>query len=234
MIKLYQFTPVWGLLNPSPPCMKVEVYLRLAEIPYETDTTGDPRKGPKGKLPFIEDDGEVIADSHFCIAHLKMRYQVSLDDRLTPEQQGQAFALSRMLDEHYYWIMVYSRWIDEASWPLMKKDLLANLPWPLSVFGPPMFRRQARAQLHGQGLGRHSQEEVYGLGIEAIDQLSGFLGDKDFCFGEQATSADAALYAHLASTLQVPFTTPLQTAAKKLTNLTDYCERMAERIGVAS
>jgi len=33
MIKLYQFPTAWGLPNPSPFCMKLEVYMRLAEIP---------------------------------------------------------------------------------------------------------------------------------------------------------------------------------------------------------
>ena len=49
MIKLYQFPAAWGLPNPSPYCMKLEVYMRLAEIPYEIVTWHDPRKAPKGK-----------------------------------------------------------------------------------------------------------------------------------------------------------------------------------------
>ena len=34
MIKLYQFKPAWGLPNPSPFCMKVETYLRMAGLSY--------------------------------------------------------------------------------------------------------------------------------------------------------------------------------------------------------
>ena len=56
-VKLYQFPSAWGLPNPSPFCMKLEVFLRLAEIPYEIVTWPDPRKAPKGKLPFIEHEG---------------------------------------------------------------------------------------------------------------------------------------------------------------------------------
>ena len=67
-VKLYQFPPAWGLPNPSPFCMKLEVFLRLAEIPYEVVTWPDPRKAPKGKLPFIEHEGTRIADSHFASA----------------------------------------------------------------------------------------------------------------------------------------------------------------------
>jgi len=44
MIKLYQFHPAWGLPNPSPFCMKVETYLRMAGLPYE---------GVNGAVPFL-------------------------------------------------------------------------------------------------------------------------------------------------------------------------------------
>jgi hypothetical protein len=36
MITLYQFPPAWGVLNPSPFCMKVEMYLRMVELPSAT------------------------------------------------------------------------------------------------------------------------------------------------------------------------------------------------------
>lgn len=35
MIKLYQFEPAFGLANASPFCMKLETYLRMADLPFE-------------------------------------------------------------------------------------------------------------------------------------------------------------------------------------------------------
>ena len=62
MVTLYTFGPGFGLPDPSPFVMKAEILLKMAGLPFRTDTTGF-RKAPKGKLPYIEDDGERIADS---------------------------------------------------------------------------------------------------------------------------------------------------------------------------
>jgi glutathione S-transferase len=75
MITLYQFAPVWGIPNLSQACVKVETYLRMVDLPYEVRSTV-PMKGPKGKLPFIEDSGKKIADSRFIIEYLRRSYSV--------------------------------------------------------------------------------------------------------------------------------------------------------------
>ena len=60
MITLYTFGPYFGLPDPSPFVMKAEVLLKMADLPFATDTTGFP-KAPKGKLPYIRDDGKIIS-----------------------------------------------------------------------------------------------------------------------------------------------------------------------------
>ena len=66
MIILYTFGPYFDLPDPSPFVMKAEVLLKMADLPYETDTGGF-NKAPKGKLPYISDDGEIVADSTFIL-----------------------------------------------------------------------------------------------------------------------------------------------------------------------
>ena len=61
---LYQFAPTWGIPNLGQFNVKVETYLRMTKLPYKVVETL-PLKGPKGKLPFIEDEGLRIADSVF-------------------------------------------------------------------------------------------------------------------------------------------------------------------------
>lgn len=56
MIILHQFARTWGIPNLSQFCVKVETYLRMVKLPYEIVETL-PLKGPRGKLPFIEDQG---------------------------------------------------------------------------------------------------------------------------------------------------------------------------------
>ena len=63
MITLYAFGPAFGLPDPSPFVTKAEVLLKMAGQPYRTDVNGF-NKAPKGKLPYIDDDGERIARFH--------------------------------------------------------------------------------------------------------------------------------------------------------------------------
>ena len=64
MITLYTFGPAFGLPDPSPFVMKVETLLKMAKLPYRTDQSGF-TKAPKGKLPYIDDDGVIVADFDF-------------------------------------------------------------------------------------------------------------------------------------------------------------------------
>ena len=61
MITLHSFGPAFGLPDPSPFVTKAEVLLKMAGLPYTTET-GGLGKAPKGKLPYIVDDAETIAD----------------------------------------------------------------------------------------------------------------------------------------------------------------------------
>jgi glutathione S-transferase len=74
MLKLYQFSPRWNIPNTSPFCLKLETYLRMAQIPYTNKYVNDPRKSPKGKLPYILDDGKKIADSNLIIDYLQLKH----------------------------------------------------------------------------------------------------------------------------------------------------------------
>jgi glutathione S-transferase len=87
MITLYGFGPAFGLPDPSPFVMKAELLLKMAGLPYKADT-GGMRKAPKGKLPYIVDDGEAVGDSTFIRWHIEKKYQIDFDRGLTPEQRA--------------------------------------------------------------------------------------------------------------------------------------------------
>ena len=84
MITLYSFGPAFGLPDPSPFVMKAEVLLKMAGLSYRADTKGL-RGAPKGKLPYIEDDGERIADSTFIRWHIEKKYGFDFDRGLSAE-----------------------------------------------------------------------------------------------------------------------------------------------------
>lgn len=95
MLKLYQYERTWGIPNLSPFCCKIETYLRMAEIDYEIKPAL-PLGAPKGKLPYIEDNGQALGDSRFIITHLKSTYK-DLDKGLPEEKLALSVAMLRFI-----------------------------------------------------------------------------------------------------------------------------------------
>ncbi|MBS0244877.1 MAG: glutathione S-transferase N-terminal domain-containing protein, partial [Proteobacteria bacterium] len=62
MITLHTFGPGLGLPDPSPFVVKADVLLKMSGLPYRK-VISDSRKAPKGKLPYIDDDGTKVADT---------------------------------------------------------------------------------------------------------------------------------------------------------------------------
>ena len=234
MITLHQFPPAFGLPNASPFCMKLELYLRMAGLPYRNRYTLELHKAPKGKLPWIDDDGTIMADSGLIIDYLRNKYGDPLDGPLTPQQRASALAIRRLLEEHLYWTVLHARWIIEAGWAMTRPAFFDALPWPLRVIVPMVARRGIRAELRGHGIGRHSVEQIHALGVADVDALAALLGDQAYFLGAKATSIDAVAAAFLANILLVPLETPIKAAAAGHANLVAYCQRMAAQYFPAS
>lgn len=231
MIKLYQFDPAFGLPNASPFCMKLENYLRMAELPFEIPTAGvrEFRRAPKGKLPYIEDDGKVIADSTLIIDYLKATYGDKLDDWLDSEQKAVALAFQRLMEENVYWAVLYTRWVEPEGWAKTRVAFFDKLPPPLKWFVPALARRALVKELHGHGMGRHCGDEIHAIGKRDITALADFLADKPYFMGNEPCSLDATAYAFLANLLWPPVESVLKQHAQRYPQLEAYCRRMRGR-----
>ncbi len=229
MIRLHQFAPAFGLPNASPFCMKVENYLRMAGLPYETVDDGNVFKAPKGKLPWIEDGPHRVADSSFIIDHLKQAYGDPLDAALTPLQRAQATAWQRLFEENLYWAVLYTRWIDPQGWPLTRQAFFGSLAAPLRAVVPRLARRGMVAELRGHGMGRHGPDEILAIGCRDLGAVADFLGDQPYLLGPQPCTLDAIGYAFLANVLWAPLDSALRRHAAARPNLQAYCQRMRER-----
>src|ERR1700722_12765191 len=191
MIQLYQFPALSELPNLSAFCMKVETYLRMTNLPYEIISVRNTSKCPKGKLPYIVDDGKVISDSSFIISYLKEKYGDPLDKDLTSMQKAHALAFQRLLEDHFYFILVYSRWADEKNWPETKKIFFSDLPKLMHRFITKRIHKYMLNQLYTQGTGRHSLTEIYQLGFEDLTAIATALGEQKFFLGITPTAIDA-------------------------------------------
>ncbi len=229
MIKLYQFAPAFGLPNASPFCMKMETYLRMAGLPFELVNSGDVMKAPKRKLPYIDDDGAIVADTTFVIDYLKGRYGDPLDAALSALDRALATAFQRLIEENLYWAVVQTRWAEYAGWERTREAFFGAMPAPLRWFVPALARRGLLAEMRGHGIGRHSAAEIHAIGCRDVTAIADFLADKPYMLGEQPTSLDATTHAFLANLLWAPVDSPIRRHAQARPTLEAYCQRMKTR-----
>lgn len=229
MIKLYQFAPAFGLPNASSFCLKLETYLRMAKIPFESVYGIEMGKAPKGKMPYIVDGDKTIGDSNFIIDYLKQTYGDPLDAHLTLSDRAIALAMRRLIEENLYWVMVHNRWIESANWEKTKAVFFSDLPPLLKAFVPNLARKDTQKKLQGHGMGKHSSAEIYQIGMADLHALSDFLADKPFFLGEKPTSLDASAYGILANILGSPFDSPVKDRAHQLNNIVAYRDRIRHR-----
>ncbi len=225
MITLYTFGPAFGLPDPSPFVMKAEVLLKMAGLPYRTETKGI-RKAPKGKLPYIRDGEDIIANSSFIRLHLEKRYTIDFDKGLSRHERGVACAVERLCEDHIYWLSMYARWADDANFKRGPAKFFDAAPAPVRPLVKWLIRRQVRRALHGQGASRYTESERTILADRAFAALSAILGEKPYLMGDQPCGADATVFGFAFSALCPVFDTDTRTAAESHSNLKDYCERL--------
>ena len=225
MLKLVQFHPAFGSRNLSPYCLKLETYLRMTGIAHELVWNSDPSKAPKGKLPYIIDGDLVMGDSVLIIDYLKEKHGDPLDGALTAEQKAQLVAWRSLFEESLMFPILHARWIDPAGWAKMK-TLFDRMPRLLRLIISGIVRKGVRKQLFAQGMGRHTQDEIYRFGLQYLAAIETQLGDKRFMLGETPTSLDATAYGFLANLVHTDFDNPLNHKARTTPSFAAYCARI--------
>ena len=175
MITLYGFGPLFGLPDPSPFVLKTEIQLKLAEIPFGKARVL-PAQAPKGKIPYIEDDGEIVADSTFIRDHIERKYGADLDRGLTRDMRARAWSTERMLEDHLYWAILHLRWADERNFAKGPSRFFDSLPRERREIARENARRRVLESLQAHGLGRHGKSEIEDLGRRSVAALSALLG----------------------------------------------------------
>ncbi|HWA00857.1 MAG TPA: glutathione S-transferase family protein [Caulobacterales bacterium] len=221
MITLYGAGPGFGLPEISQFVTKSEVQLQMAGLAYEKKGAR-PSEGPKGQIPFIDDDGVRIGDSSFIRAHLEQKYGFDLDEGLSPLQRAQAWAVERMLENHFNWAIVHARWLMPSNFAKGPAHFFTGLPDHVRVERLDAVRMSVRAA----GIGRHSEDEITALGDRSLLALSELLAEKTYLFGERPAGVDATAFAMLAGVMTPFFDSPLRDCAMCYRNLTSYVARM--------
>ena len=231
MIELYKFGPAFGLRETGPFALKVMSYMKLAGIPFTEHVQGDPRKAPKKKIPYINDDGTEIGDSTFIIKHLKTKFGNPLAEGLSAQQLAAGHAVKVMLEERTYWAgMIYPRWVKKTHHKMIADAFFAEIPGfiRMPLFG--MVAKGVAKSAAGQGITGHSEEEIFELGVDDIKTVEALLGDQDFMLGDKPAEVDATAYAFLHGFSAEVFPTPIEAYIKGSKPLMAYLARMDARV----
>ncbi len=225
MITVYTFGPAFAEADPSPFVIKALMLLKLSGLDYDVQV-GDVRKAPKAKLPFISDNGKQVADSSLIKMHLEDVHGVDFSGGYSEQELAVGWALEKMLEDHLYWILVDARWMNDENFNKGPRMFFNAVPAPARSLVVWLVRKEVRRNLWGQGLGRHTGEELLRLAKQDYAALATILGDKPYLLGDRPCGYDASCYAFIASALVPLFDHPAIDAIKQHPNLVAYSQRM--------
>jgi glutathione S-transferase len=183
---------------------------------------------PKGKLPYIDDDGVIVADSAFIRLHIEQRYGVDLDANLSPERRAITWSTEKMVEDQLYW-GVHTRWAMDANFELGPAHFFDHLPEDIQAGARQAQRRAVLSHLHGQGFGRHSPGEIAQLVDLCCQAAERLLGRQAFLGGGEPCGADASLFVQSASLTTPAFESPARDAVLRHPELVAFSDRMLNR-----
>lgn len=225
MITLRVSGRLFGLPDASPFVTKAEMLLKLAELPYTTEV-GDLRTAPRGKVPWLDDDGVIVPDSTLIRFHIERKYAVDFDKGLLAPERGIAWAVEKLLEDHLYWAMLDARWMNDENFAKGPAQLFSGVPEHARAGVIAKARELVAGNLKAHGMGRYNQNEIAALAKRALGSVTAILGDKPYLMGDRPCGADATVFAFMAGALCPLFNAPLTELATSRQTLVDYRDRM--------
>ena len=124
---------------------------------------------------------------------------------------------------------MYYRWLSKNA-KIIREHIFGKLPFLIKHLAFGVIQRRIRGQLHGHGIGRHSEEDIYGIAERDLRAVSSLLGNKKFLLGSDVPSlVDAVLFAFVASAVWDCQDSPQAKLVKtELRNLESHALRMKE------
>jgi glutathione S-transferase len=232
MIQLVTLPPTFGLRNVSPFCLKIEMLLTSLGLDFDTTDIQDPRKAPKGKLPYLIVDDVVLPDSELIVEFLEKYTQGKVYAGLSDAQKAQGFALTRLVEDHLYWLMVASRWLDDDWWPNIVNGFFGFVPALIRPIATGMARKKVRSTYDLHGLGRHTLLEQKGFAKRDLQALEHSVPETGFLFGETPCVFDFTVASLMAGMYDQQPETWITPMAQQCQTLQAYTERVQAAVGV--
>lgn len=228
MLTLHTFGPHFGLPDASPFCIKGQVLMKMSGLAFN-EAKFKFGKAPKGKGPYLEDNGKMIGDTHFIQRHLEVVHNADFSGGYAKAELDRAWPLARMVEEHLYFINGNIRWNRDENFWKGPYQFFADAPAPIRPLIARVIRRKRAKGALAQGLSRHTDAELLELARGDFDAIEATLVKKPFILGDKPCWVDASVFSELWSTECPFFTSEVGDEIRVRPILMDYLRRMAAK-----
>jgi glutathione S-transferase len=191
-------------LEESPFCDKIRRALEWKRVPYTVHDvsilaalTTFKKVNPIGKVPALEVDGRVVADSTDIALFLEERWPEPPLFPRDPAERALCHFLEDWADESLYFYEMRLRFTFPRNRSRWLEKLLVNDEVLKRSMGPAVVARSIRKQCAAQGVGRRPEEMVLRDVERHAGALASWLAGKTWLVGSALSIADLAVYAQL-------------------------------------
>lgn len=185
VIILHQFPSRKSKPSLSVPCLKLETWLRVSGLKYQSEYSYFDRS-VQGQLPYITLNGNEHHDSQFIIEHLSKIFNKPFTFSLSSTDQAIARGFFKLMEESFKWSMYYYRFMFGKA---------SDIGMPFLIFR--LLKPRLKQAINIQGYGRHTAEEIFHIGKQDLEALEVFLNDKMYLFGEIISNEDVVLFCYV-------------------------------------
>jgi glutathione S-transferase len=191
-------------LQESPFCDKIRRALNWKGLPYTVHEvpllealTTLKKVNPIGKVPALEVDGRVVADSTDIAYYLEERWPEPPLLPRDPAERALCHFLEDWADESLYFYEMRLRFTFARNRARWTAALLEHDNALVRSTFPPIVARAVRKQCEAQGMGRKPEAMVLRDVDRHLEALTGWLAGKTWLVGSALSLADLAVFAQL-------------------------------------
>ncbi|KAI6193977.1 Failed axon connections-like protein [Aphelenchoides besseyi] len=232
VVYVFQFPRSFALPNLSPYALKLETWLRFADINYKVvEDLSLWHRSSEGTLPYVEMNGEEIVDSANIIDVLPMKLKrKSTEMHLTVEQKAVVRAFDTMIEMSLNYCTAKYRYEHISELLQLTPPHFGALQPIINLILRFYLPSMAAKKIRSMGIGKHSDALIEKISFSDLQALSDQLGSQHYLTGVKPTRVDATAFSALALILYVPFNTPQRGYINEhCPNLRDYCDRIRNR-----
>lgn len=218
----------------SPPCWKAQLTLRYKGLDYEVIDVLFPNQikkyNPRGRVPAIKVDNDLIVDSSDIITYLDEKFPDPPLNSKDPKERAMIRVLEDWADENLYFHMAYMRWLVPDNFANLKKQFFhKQYPPVVRAVAPTMGKKELGGRLRAQGVALKSEAVARKELYECFEALDAMLEGQEYLVGSTLTRADISVFAIVDQLSEERLTPDVRKEIDKFQNISRWRALMTEK-----